>query len=1017
MKPLKLSVSAFGPYAGSQDLDFRELEERSIFLIHGPTGAGKTSILDAICFALYGDSSGAERNGKSMRSHHASLEQLTEVIFEFELRGKVYRVKRVPEQERLKKSGAGTTIQTSEAVIWTIDENEEENLLQSGWARVTDEVKKIIGFESDQFRQVIMLPQGQFRKLLTADSKERQDILEKIFHTEIYRKIEEFLKDMARELRKSVEDREKKKNWSLEKAECKTISDLEELIKISGERLEKVSDDLKQKSEKAKHAQESFNKGREGNEKLREREDREKELEKLRGLIPDYKKKRVELSNAKKALTLEETEKLTRQRSKDKQDLEKRLETATKELSQAIEVHKLYELKLKSELEREDDRESTRKRVIELEGFREKVESLDAYKKAVLLLNGEVEAIKKDKINIETKLATIQKNLETKSKEKKEAEEYAFRLAGLNADYINIKGLFDKKVNLDALNVKMLKALEDYKAALDSHGEASSKFLKEKEAFLGLQEKWFKGQAALLAMKLEDNKPCPVCGSIHHPDIARSEEYIPTDQELESKAALVDKLEKGKNEKMAVRDNAIIEKSKLQNSIDSITAELGEDKDIDLKALKVKVERAKDILEEAAKKSERLKDLEIEIKSIEDVEKSVNDELKKIQEMLELKTNELQKKLGVLKEKEESIPEAIRSIETLVKETKIAKDKFNKLMDEFNLAKKHSEESEKQLTQAQTLKENTEKALGEAIVKYNDEKMAFVECMKRAGFEKYPDYEASKQDEDSIIKLEKEVKSFDENLKSLEDAYTRALKISEDIIKQDLERLQMDLKASESEKEAAIKEESNLILKIKENKKILKEVADIDNEIREKEKEYKVLGHISNISNGFNGYGITFQRFVLGALLDDITIAATERLKLMSKGRYHLRRTLDRSRKNAAGGLELEVFDTYTGTERPVTTLSGGESFLASLSLALGLADVVQSYSGGISLDTIFIDEGFGTLDPESLDFAMKTLIDLQKGGRLVGIISHVPELKERIDARLEVVPADKGSVARFKIS
>ena len=214
-----------------------------------------------------------------------------------------------------------------------------------------------------------------------------------------------------------------------------------------------------------------------------------------------------------------------------------------------------------------------------------------------------------------------------------------------------------------------------------------------------------------------------------------------------------------------------------------------------------------------------------------------------------------------------------------------------------------------------------------------------------------------------------------------------------------------------------MKIETTLQEKIKSYGRYYSDIQKLQVEIKKGEEKYSVLGKLSEVSNGNNGFGITFQRFVLGVLLDDITTAATERLKLMSRGRYHLRRTLDRSRKNAAGGLDLEVFDTYTGIERSVNTLSGGESFLASLSLALGLADVVQSYSGGISLDTIFVDEGFGTLDPESLDFAMKTLIDLQKGGRLVGIISHVPELRERIDARLEVIPADKGSIARFNIS
>jgi exonuclease SbcC len=184
--------------------------------------------------------------------------------------------------------------------------------------------------------------------------------------------------------------------------------------------------------------------------------------------------------------------------------------------------------------------------------------------------------------------------------------------------------------------------------------------------------------------------------------------------------------------------------------------------------------------------------------------------------------------------------------------------------------------------------------------------------------------------------------------------------------------------------------------------------------VEEVEQKYAEIGHLAEVANGKNQYGLTFERFVLGALLDDVTIAATARLKLMSRGRYYLQRTLDRSRRNAAGGLELEVFDTYTGLARSIATLSGGETFLASLALALGLADIVQSYAGGIHLDTIFVDEGFGSLDPEAMELALRALIDLQAAGRLVGIISHVSEMKERISARLEVKVTDKGSEAAF---
>ena len=265
--------------------------------------------------------------------------------------------------------------------------------------------------------------------------------------------------------------------------------------------------------------------------------------------------------------------------------------------------------------------------------------------------------------------------------------------------------------------------------------------------------------------------------------------------------------------------------------------------------------------------------------------------------------------------------------------------------------------------------------------------------------------------------MEKIVKEFDSDLYAAGERVKRAVLEAEGLLEPDLIKLKADLAEVKKLLEQMLQRVAEIKGQTEREEAWLKKLQELEEVLQDIESRYALLGRLAEVANGRNDYGLTFQRFVLGALLDDVTVAATERLKLMSRGRYHLQRTLDRSRKNAAGGLELEVFDTYTGVARSVATLSGGETFLASLSLALGLADVVQAYSGGIHLDTIFVDEGFGTLDPESLEFAMRALIDLQKGGRLVGIISHVPELKERIDARLEVKPTERGSTAGFKLA
>jgi exonuclease SbcC len=1017
MRPLKLKMSAFGPYAGEQEIDFSQLRDRSIFLIHGPTGSGKTSILDAICFALYGDTSGAERSGKSMRSHYASLNEITEVTFEFELKDKKYKVNRIPEQERLKKSGTGTTIQLSEATIFRIKDNGEEEVIQSGWSKVTDEVNKIIGFESEQFRQVIMLPQGKFRELLTSPTEERQKILEKLFHTEMYRKIEEILKEASKELKKSIEEKEKKKKWSLEVTGCENIDGLEETIKNDKEELAKLTLEVEEKSKRVKEIQEILNKAREDNKKLVEMENTQRKLQTLEGMLLEYDKRRGELEKARKTATLEERENLTRKRSQDKKECEDNLNIKKLALSQAEVIYNKAQAALEYENSREGEREEANKKIIELNGFTEKVESLDSYRLIVKRLEKELESIKQEKQKIQDNITKLQADIECKRDRIKISNDIAMKVPLYENEYNKIRSIYEKRVILDKHNEDMKEELKAYTYAFEDFEKWSLKHMEEKGRLINLQDLWNKGQAAVLAVKLVENSPCPVCGSIHHPAPAMWDGFTPHEDDIKEKVALVESLEKQRDEKKKLLDGESIKKANLENRIRAVEEELGENKNQTLRSLSEMMNEASKLYESALKTSKEIENIRKLLEEAEGLEKIEKEKLDTVDKNLNAKMEEYQKNNGILNERETSIPENIRSAEKLVREIKLEEDRYSKLMNAFNSARKAYDASQLDLAQSNTSLMEAEKSLNEALEKYSKEKADFTESLRTSGFENYKDYESSRRDEITLAGLVQDIKNYDGSLQSARDAYNKAAKNAENLIKQDIKIIEQNLKEEELGRDSLLKMETSIMEKIKSNRGYYSDIQKLEIEIKKEEERYGVLGRLSEVSNGANSFGITFQRFVLGVLLDDITIAATERLKLMSRGRYHLRRTLDRSRKNAAGGLDLEVFDTYTGIERSVATLSGGESFLASLSLALGLADVVQSYSGGISLDTIFVDEGFGTLDPESLDFAMKALIDLQKGGRLVGIISHVPELKERIDARLEVMPADKGSIARFNIS
>ncbi|MFT9497771.1 SbcC/MukB-like Walker B domain-containing protein [Anaerosolibacter sp.] len=1017
MKPIKLSMGAFGPYAEMQDIDFRELGNHHIFLIHGPTGSGKTTILDGICFALYGDTSGAERNGKNMRSHHGKPDQMTEVTFEFEIRGETYRIYRIPEQERPKKSGTGTTLQTADATLWKRNGEDDEVLLKTGWKVVTEEIENIIGFKSSQFRQVIMLPQGQFRKLLTADSVERQNILEKLFGTELYRMIEELLKKSAKDIRDEIKKNQEHQRLILSQSACQSIDEIDRIITEHEARMKELEEELGEKIDALKKVQEAFIQGKANNDKIKEKEMLQKELQEVQGRIPSMERKRQELLQARKAATLEEMEKITRLISKDKESWEKNLAQKEKEMLQAAENYKGAEECLKLQNQREDLREELRKKNMELQGFTERVRNLDQRRQSIQQMKITHDQILKEKTDIEAMLKGLDEKLEKEIGLLEVHKEYSHRLPSLEGRYKEVESYFNKKMSLVQQEEQFSLMEKEYGKLVKETEAAEETYQRNKKEYFGLQEMWNRGQAAVLAQDITSGDPCPVCGSTHHPKLAVKEERMPTESELKDKQFELERLEKEREQWKVALGKIALEKDKIENMIQLLRAELGDKGELDISQLKQALDDAKDQWNQALEQSVKIEGLQKNIETMKETQQKHKESLGVIEETLKKCMEEYQSNLGAFKQEENSIPEEIRSLDALTKRHQEVVQQLKGEMEAKEKAQKAFDRADKSLEVLKAEIAGGQKTLHEIHEKYIVEKKKFVERLQGAGFEKYQDYENAKKSEAEVESLEHEIKGFDGKLQSIQEQLDKAVKSAQGITMVDLEKIQSEMEGAEKAKDEILKLQVNISEKLKSEKRAFKEIEKLNEQLCKMEKEFADVGYLSDISNGNNAYGLTLQRFVLGTLLDDITDAATQRLKLMSKGRYHLRRTMDRARKNAAGGLELEVFDTYTGIERPVTTLSGGETFLASLSLALGLADVVQAYSGGINLDTIFVDEGFGTLDPEALDFAMRALIDLQQGGRLVGIISHVPELRERMDARLEVMTTDKGSRAVFRIA
>jgi exonuclease SbcC len=375
----------------------------------------------------------------------------------------------------------------------------------------------------------------------------------------------------------------------------------------------------------------------------------------------------------------------------------------------------------------------------------------------------------------------------------------------------------------------------------------------------------------------------------------------------------------------------------------------------------------------------------------------------------------LEQARAVVIERRRKLPKALRTRAELNKVLTKSKSRLEQLLQALESAMKDEAETRQEHAEAKAAAGGAESSLKIAAQRSQKASERFSRRLKTAGFSGPDGYGEAKLTERAIDELARAIDEYEAGLKAARLRLTRARQTIRGKRKPDVSKFLAKAKAAEASCDAKIAETAEIRKEQERLAGLTKELVSTEREIEKMEKRYYVTGKIADVANGKNAKGITFQRFVLGTLLDEVLAAATGRLKLMSHGRYDLQRAVERSDRRLAGGLDLEVFDTFTGYARPVSTLSGGETFLASLSLALGLADVVQARAGGIHLETVFIDEGFGSLDPEALDLALRTLMDLQKGNRLVGIISHVPELKERIDVRLEVTRTTKGSSVRFR--
>lgn len=1027
MKPISLTIEAFGPYRDSVTLDFNELQNHSMFLISGPTGAGKTSILDAMVYALYGEPSGEVRKTDAIRSDFAEPQRMTRVDFSFAIGDARYRVERLPKQLVAKKRGTGMREQNASATVYEMKDGEWKVIATSA-AAIRDTIQRIIGFRKDQFLQVVLLPQGEFRKLLVASTSEREELLHTLFRTELYRRLQDALKSAYDEAKSGIEENITKQSALLqsiphdEEIPVLTIEHVRELLKDR----EPHRNTLVVERDKAVAVVDQFNALR--NEWALYNQVQQsliKATNKL-DLVKEREKERSSLNEKVQFLTgLTPSYELYKQLS-DKQAVLKTLKTALSDAKKSVDAATQHESKCTEAYEvLASHAETIQAKRTTLAQLRQQSEKFDE----LALLNQELNILKS--------------KLETQDREKSEAKLQAQHklVADLEAELVEVRKQF--QVNSKALESiphiqEQLSQLQRYSELLSEKQKAQNDIDAKEESLATLDESvknstvrlerlehlMAEGRAFELVHLVVDNEPCPVCGSTEHPQLASKPELYPTKEEVEEARAVRDgALQKraseiGQKEALSVRLHELDEQVKDQVSkLKSHIADFSED-------------TFDSIQQDLSSQMNRLTALRRDTEQLSGIiTKNEHDLIEGKDKLakLEIGHNELLNNLHDVAIQISSVQAKIDGLSKILPTTDL--DAWHKQIESLETEINTYDE------QLKLCKSSLDAAKEQLNAKRGRLEILFAQVQEETknldGF--YQEYVKSLQSisvsEDDFIDALGDYKALDAfraELHALDEAFSTAQAVYDAALKHAQSVIEPSDTVSDEVYDTAIEKRDNLVGSLaawdKETKHIettLASLETLEQAMGEAREEITFLSRLNDLANGGEqGFkNVTFERYVLGAILDEVVYAANLRLQKMSRSRYSLERSDYTGGGRGKQGLDLAVMDAFTGQSRPANTLSGGETFLASMALALGLADVIQSYAGGIHMDTMFIDEGFGTLDPDTLELAMETLVQLQSSGRLIGMISHVPELKTRIPAHLEVTRGDDGSTAKFVIN
>ncbi|MCE5011516.1 SMC family ATPase [Staphylococcus warneri] len=1007
MKPMMLKLNNFGPFL-NETIDFRNIDQNQLFLISGKTGSGKTMIFDAIVYALYGEASTKNRKENDLRSHFADGNSAMQVTFEFELNHKLFKIVRTGSYI---KEG-NTTKTPAKLNVFEYIENEfdlRESMVNAGNQFIID----LIGVNAEQFRQLFILPQGEFKKFLLSNSKEKQGILRTLFNSERFEEIEKQLNENVKNEKIQIEERYKNIERLWNDLHTFKNDELEELKSINVHQTDKIIEVLHRFNEFGKKI---------GRKKYEQKKNNENEIEKVEQKLSDNKELELNLNELNKSeSTLKQLKQKENNINQQRERLNKineikplsqlldRNEAANKKLNQAEklieivgqEINKLIKEKEENQLELNqlsEQEESINKE----KGYLEKTNTF--YTNMTLYLNNY-----KDKERLISQLVDLNENREIIENEllklneaiKSKEINYSY-VEQLSQDIFNIEKeleLAEKLKNDMKIKAELTSKLNDTKTSYNQKcieiEDLSNKLSEIDKTEINLNNKETLVEQLQQVMSLGDT--CPICGN----EITSLGQHIDFDS-INKKQNLIQSLQKELNEMN-------IDKAKLESTLNHLTEQINnihvdENTMPDIKTLYSKINRKKEEKEKQQKENEFIlktnKKVEQKRQESFEIENEIKNAKSKI-EQCEIRINDFESttQYNEIDEFETYFKKLKSNVDHYLKLLENHKQNRNEIIQKLSIEENNLHHHKQTKNDIQEEIKQTQQALDAEMNRLNIDSIEQVQDIIKIVYEK----------ED----IENEIKEYDKQIHKNELEISRLKKLVAGRKLDDIGEIQKTLSELKAKLENVTNEIATLEYQLKLNQQKVDEIVSHIEYLNKELKEQQDIFNLAEILSGKNSQKLTLENYVLIYYLEKIIAQANIRLATMSGQRYQLQRR--EALSQGFSGLEIDVFDFYSNKARHISSLSGGETFQASLALALGLSEIVQQESGGISLQSMFIDEGFGTLDQETLETALDTLVNLKSKGRMVGIISHVSELKQRIPLILEVTSNQYQSMTKFK--